>query len=670
MPEAHIVRFKVITVECASMPKEQHYTITYIRGDTNCSTPCYVAENGVVDFSSMPEGAAIVHFKNGKMRFLPKWITFRIEEFTRGQPRKTVGETQLDCAEVLGMRNFSAAATRRLTFTMYGVAAHMEVALLVYPENHPPLSFGTLVPSQAKGDRNPTPAGKDVRRMTRSEAMRLLISLEALLEKHRPDVAAGKEGVSPLEQRLAQLEERRRTLSSVEGMATAVVKKRTEDVVAAQFVALSRKHRANFVGQVAAYLRQLAVTSGVSLTSDISEENVPNIDVSRERLQRINARIDNLTQQIQKLEEVQKVLEATHTRNSAGADVTSELAATVSKMETLRSQINLLTKSRASLEDVINNKNSNNTQIACEVQEIRSRIQALINEEKSLRENARRMSVIAANHVLKWARGKNAPVEDTHTDLTSLFGVTTNKEEKTEDVIAAESRSRILGAMSDIGKAISAEVKTDILKRNKESRKLSEKEASEALVSNSMEDTNYTAAGVGKIDPDDPLISDLGSHMFASSPHKESKNGNAHNSMPVLNFGSSSEADESTEANTATAENKMFSSATMRGRRGSGGFPVADMVSIEDDPMYELGSTAKLTQHNPLIEIDDSSFFQTFGGDTHAKKNVTLSSDGSLRGKGAVDVEPWPAYNFGTNNTTAKKQDKNESKLPMYDFGS
>ncbi|KAH8607979.1 hypothetical protein ERJ75_001319000 [Trypanosoma vivax] len=425
MPESYIVRFKVLTVECPLLTQGQQYTITYRRGETYRSTPCYMASTGFVDFSAMPEGSALVHFKNGGLRFLPKWITLRVEEYTRSRARKGVGETKVDCAEVLGLYERAAAAKRRVNFNLYGTAAAMTIGLLVYPETHAPLSFSSIIPQPQSGDvaqqSGSAMSDPDLKRLSNRDAVALLLKLEGLLERRRVDEVHRRSEMSPLELRVSELEERRRSFSSVEGMATQVVEKRTSGLAAMRFMVLSRKWRSNYTGDVAAYLRQIAVASGVPLTADISPylsafatDGVIDPETARARLQRIDDRIKLLSEQGQQLElEKLKLMDS---QGQMGRNNFSEaLQGVQTKISALESQKKLLMRSRDPLEKVSVCLTEDSSPLAREVREIGARIQALTAEESRLRESVASMTAVAVNHVLKWARGKNNSCESIHT---------------------------------------------------------------------------------------------------------------------------------------------------------------------------------------------------------------------------------------------------------------
>ncbi|KEG12925.1 hypothetical protein DQ04_01331120 [Trypanosoma grayi] len=692
MPETYIVRFKVLALECTSMPNGQQYTITYRRGETYRSTPCYIAEDGVVNFSPMPEGAAILHFKSGGPRFLPKWITFRVEEYTRGRPRKPVGETQLDCSEVLGLRSITASATRRVTFDMYGTPAQMVVAVLLYPEGHAALSFGNLLQSSSASSSPPVgTAGKarqqqqqqqnlrgngEIKHMARGEAMTLLISLEAMLERRRAESAAGKSDESPLQRRLAELEERRRALTGVEGMATTVVTQRVEDVVSAQFLALSRMCRANYVGEVAAYLRQVAVTSGVPLTYDISEDAIADTESARERLQRINARIDTLMQQVRKLEEEQEALG----RMQGRADVTNELCAILTKVETLQSQIQLLIRSRVSLEDVVRGKGIGSTPIGCEVKEIRDRLRTLTSEEQELRERIRRMTAVAAKHVLKWARGKNPPIEDVRTDLSTLFAQAPAMPATVQKEVNAEQRRQIMEALANVAEKPTTQARSGTSSDAEGEAKPPREDLFGATGLPSMNDFDgqerKAKSGETSAKPAekhaDPFMAGLRSDMFESSPQHEQRKGEDKPKLPVFDFGATEDGDGEA-ADTKGYAVGLFASGTQENALASSGAPAIQVVSIDDDPMYDFRPPPDVANTKPItFEIDDSSFHQAVAEFGAVKPPMYSFGSESQPADGAKGSGPaaLPTYNFGSDSATKNSGSGSAAGLPLYNFGS
>ncbi|EKF27080.1 hypothetical protein MOQ_009206 [Trypanosoma cruzi marinkellei] len=687
MPESYIVRFKVLKVECVALVDGRQYTISYRRGETSRSTPCYIAEGGAVDFSTMPEGAAIVHFKSGGARFLPKWITFRLEEYIRGRPRKLIGETQLDCAELLGLRSITASARRRVIFSVYGTSAQMVVALLVYPANHPALSFGDIASTTGSDSQKSRTKTGEVKRMTRGEAMTLLISLEAMLERRRNEEPKGKEP-SNVERRLAELEERRRSLTGVDGMATAVVKKRTEDVVAAQFIALSRKYRANYTGEVAAYLRQLAVTSGLPLTADISEEASPDAEGARERLQRINARIETLTDQVRKLEEEQLSIGRQQNRT----DMKNELYGITNKMEAFQSQIQLLLKTRTALEETIRGKGPDGTPVGREVQDIRQRLRTLAEEETKLREQVRRMMNVASTHVLKWARSKNPPLEDIKTDLAALFAAGEPSQEARQEksapkVLSSEERGQLVEALSNVAKVSAPPVRSEVSSEEEPPSRQQPQQQQQvdlfgatglpsvgdfggsATKRGLNESTTLSKTGKGVEKHVDPFISDLKSDMFAPSAVSEEKKDTS--KVHEFNFGATAaEEDTGAVGMGGSSEYATFFKDVHDAAMDMGTPPVVDLVSIENDPMYDFHPPPEAVSTKPFtIEFEESPFYHGFDGGV-AANSPAFTLEPEAHQSTNSNTHTLPTYSFGPDSATKKSRTANAPRLPTYDFGS
>ncbi|CCW71412.1 unnamed protein product [Phytomonas sp. Hart1] len=418
MPQlTHILRFKVLAVECGVLQTGQQYTIYYRRGDTRRSTPCYTARNGLVDFSPMPEGASVIHFKSGTVgrRFAPKYILFRLEEYIVGVPRRTVCETNVDCGNVLGPYDNAGSGVIEAPIQIYGVSAKMKVAILVYPENGLPLSFDLILKPQPPGPVEGS-VGK-VSVMSRGEAMTLLISLETMLERKKQ---ANAEALPPTAARsalkLRELEEKRNELTGVEGMASKAITARCQDVVKAQFVALARQFRANYVGATAAYLRQMALMSGV-LRGDPTA--MKSEHALREQTARTTSRIDDLRQQIHQLELDQLSLG----RIQHKTDVTAELMANLEKVDSLTGQIRILEQTQETNEKALSSRDSSTTPLGREVKRINDHIDALASEQEQLRGQVRHMVSSAAAHVLSWARSKNPPQAEVRNDaaIDNLF---------------------------------------------------------------------------------------------------------------------------------------------------------------------------------------------------------------------------------------------------------
>ncbi|TPP51570.1 hypothetical protein CGC20_35945 [Leishmania donovani] len=445
--ETHVLRFKVLTVECAALPNGQQYTVMYHRGNTNRSTPCYTAQGGVINFASMPEGAAVVHFKagHGGGRFAPKYIRFMIEEYTRGMPRRLVGETEADCTQVLKDYGASGSGILTVVFRLYGTTAKMRIAVLVYPEHAPPLSFDGLIdPSEVAAPLPP----QALKVMNRGEAMMILMGLETLLERRRTMKAEGQSlPQSREEKKLAELEKRRKALVGSEGLATEVIKTRCEEVVAVQYTALARKHRNNFIGQTAAYLREMAMRAGEDFIDDDGNSSGNTV---MEQLNRVNRSIEEVEMQVKKLEEEQTALG----RIQHKVDVMAELSANLDKVAALQQKMQVLKESRTALTEAMKKQAARkNTPLAREVAAINARIAALNAEQQQMAPRIQHMVTVAASHVVKWARSKNPPELDIKSRIDTSRETGGNGRNAVDDLFSDDDkpkRSKEQPVMDDV----------------------------------------------------------------------------------------------------------------------------------------------------------------------------------------------------------------------------
>ncbi|KAG5506233.1 hypothetical protein JIQ42_07847 [Leishmania sp. Namibia] len=445
--ETHVLRFKVVTVECSALPNGQQYTIMYHRGDTNRSTPCYTAQGGVINFANMPEGTAVVHFKTGHGggRFAPKYVRFMVEEYTRGMPRRLVGETEVDCTQVLKDYGSSGSGILTVIFRLYGTTAKMKIALLLYPEHAAPLSFDGLIdPSEVSAP----PPPQTVKVMNRGEAMMILMGLETLLERRRAMEAEGQNAPqSREEKKLAELEKRRKALVGSEGLATEVIKTRCEEVVAMQYTALARKHRNNFIGQTAAYLREMAINSGEDF---IGDDGGSNGSTALEQLNRVNRSIEDVQEQLKKLEEEQISLG----RIQHKVDVSAELCANLEKVAALQQKIQLLQQSRTALTEAVRKQAAKkDTPLAQEVAAINTRIATLNAEQQQMTPKIQHMVAVAASHVVKWARSKNPPEPDVKSRTGTSAAAGSNGRSTVDDLfsdVGEQQKSKKLSMLDDV----------------------------------------------------------------------------------------------------------------------------------------------------------------------------------------------------------------------------
>ncbi|CAM37215.2 conserved hypothetical protein [Leishmania braziliensis MHOM/BR/75/M2904] len=401
--ETHVLRFKVVTVECPTMPTGQQYTIMYHRGRTSRSTPCYTAQSGVVNFATMPEGAALVHFKSGHggMRYAPKYIRFMVDEYTRGQPRRLVGEAEVDCTQVLKDYSSSGSGILTVAFRLYGNAAKMQIAILVYPEHALPLSFDGLIDPN-EGTVLPPP--QLVKVMNRSEAMIILMGLERLLERRRTmELEGQRKPQSREEKQLEELIKIRKALVNSEGLATEVIKTRCEEVVAMQYIAHARKYRNNFIGETGAYLREMAISNGDDFISDEGDKKGTTL---LEQLNRVNHSIEDVRDQVKRLKEEQVALD----RIQSKTDLTEDGRNNLDKVAALEKKLQLLQQSRTALTDALKKRAAKkDTPLSREMAAINARIAALNAEQQQMTPKIQHMMEVATSHVVKWARSKNPP---------------------------------------------------------------------------------------------------------------------------------------------------------------------------------------------------------------------------------------------------------------------
>ncbi|EPY20945.1 hypothetical protein STCU_08765, partial [Strigomonas culicis] len=328
-------------------------------------------------------------------------------------------------------------------FTLYGLPAKLRIALLAYPDSAAPLSFDGLIDTNAAPARA-APKGV-VKTMARGEAMTLLISLETMLERRG---AAGTQApTTRVERQLRELEERRKQLTGTEGLAATVVRERAEHCIAAQYVALAHKLRGNYVGETGAYLREMALRSGVLLS-----EEQPGGDPGalRGQLRQTELRLEELRAQQHQLEEDQLALG----RIQHKTDVTAELCANLEKVATVGTQIKTLEQQQRALAEATQRAPAAATPLSQEVQRIDARVAALATEREQLQAKVRHMSGVAATHVLAWARSKNPPEESRRPadrrGVDDLFPGGGKDAEGPRDVLQEQQRKEILNAFKDL----------------------------------------------------------------------------------------------------------------------------------------------------------------------------------------------------------------------------
>lgn len=479
------------------MPQGQQFLVHYVRGDTNRSTPCYQANNGVVDFRNMPEGAAILHFKkgkgklpNGRSSYAPKYIQLKVDEYFPRSARRTVGETQVDCSTVMQDATGSSGSGILISiFHMYGTTATMKVAVLIYRKEMLPLTFESLLGEDGQKAQQPAAAGgataaakeaqqkkegEKVKTMSREEAKILLISLEALQDRRNREGASATGAFPELEKEVQRLENKRKTMVGTEGLANQVVSSRCKECIAAQFRALRMSHRANYIGTTAAYLRQMSLTHHY-----VSEETVKAMEDKErqdimEKLRKGEHRLATTREKMKAIEEEQMVLQ-----QSDSMDYMDQMIENIGKLEALQKQEKVLMASQAGLKEALASPPATKAalQVAggeeggqklnplqAEIEDIKNRINRLAEERSKLSKKVNHMNSVAITNVLIWARGKNAeeeakPVIPTVDDL---FDKPTPAPPPPSQEVTAEERQKLLDGFASLkGKKDEKKKKSD-----------------------------------------------------------------------------------------------------------------------------------------------------------------------------------------------------------------
>lgn len=422
----HICRFKVLSVESPALTSDQ-YIIHYIRGDTNRSSPSFHAYNGRVDFSKMPEGAAVLHFKSNKMAianrannfYAPKYIDFRLDAYSSQGYRRTVGETRVDCSQVLKDPS-SGKGIMTAHFTIGASSrATIKVAILVYLRDMLPLSFDGLIEDSKSPESSATRpsaggasgSNETVKTMLREEATTLLISLEALQDRRNRDGKTEAGTFPELEAEIQELEEKRRRLVGAEGLASQVVQARCHDCVEAQFYLLRHQHRAHYISVTAAFLRQLALKhkfnpDQLEVAHELSPAEKENIE---KEIQKANDRITLLKRTQDEKREIIDRLQ----RSDNIEECFQRLLDCANEVESMENQIKLVEKTKAALVGKTTNKAVPKVSVPPppvqdELTEINSRISTLKESMPGLRKKINHMKSTAISHILAWGRAKNA----------------------------------------------------------------------------------------------------------------------------------------------------------------------------------------------------------------------------------------------------------------------
>lgn len=461
---SHICRFKVLSVKSPDLVDDLGYLIHYIRGGTDRTSPTSPAKNGEVDFSKMPEGSAVLHFKTGRSvpgcPYAPKYITFQVLEYFSNAPSRTVGETTVDCTPIIAKDPMlkSAQGLQRVKFRLYGKPdAEMTVAILVYSKGLPHLQFDSLIEEWRKlrkpGSESPathqTIRGKNevqpekekeqekIRVMEKEEAKTLLISLEALQERQSRSGLGTIEAFPELTAEIEQLESKRKTLVGSEGLANKVVQGRCHGCVAAQFRELHYRYRANFIGTTAAYLRQMALTDHYVpkeeeimdfLKEQTGEKNSERAGKEKTELKQ---KMENVEKQLNILRTEKESVERKLQQLQLGGNIEKHMPlilTTSSLLDKLDHDIKVQEDSKASLEKQLqslparavvkaqplpNVTKQDASLIEAEIMEIKERIRSLKASELETNKKINRMKSVAITHIIAWARTKGALQKET-----------------------------------------------------------------------------------------------------------------------------------------------------------------------------------------------------------------------------------------------------------------
>lgn len=473
---SHICRFKVLSVTSPHVIDNQGYLIHFVRGETDRVSPTFVAKNGEIDFSKMPEGSAVLHFKSGNdvpgCPYAAKLIQFEVSEYFPSSPRRTVGMAIVNCTPIIAKDPFLRSAQGLVTQKFRWNSTHyaeMTVAILVYEKGMAHLQFDPLILEWNKKRKNngdpkkslsPTstknqakiskePPQEKLRVMAREEANTLLISLEALQERQS---RSGQDSVSAFPELTAEiekLEEKRKTLVGSEGLANKIIQTRCNGCVSAQFRELHYQYRGNFIGATAAYLRNMA----------LMHHYVPNEKKILEFLKSVNPETkspkneqNKKAEQTQAIEDIDKQLLGVQKEKETVEKKLNELQmsgniennmphilSNSSRLDRLEQDMRKLENSKATLvkkalaastipktskKSSVPDAKKDSLPIESEVTEIKERIKMLNAKELESRKKINRMISVAITHIIAWARTKgmeekSAPLPPSVDDLFS-----------------------------------------------------------------------------------------------------------------------------------------------------------------------------------------------------------------------------------------------------------
>lgn len=355
----YIVRFVIQKLECPALVTGMMYCIHWKRGSFRGTTPPMACDSGVVNFSSMPEAHAVLHFKpnvggaKGSGKFQHKYITFSIEELSRG--KREVGLVEFDVANCLRGSERTAQVVKHSDFRMAGFGASVEVLVTLYPEGETRPAVSQLAPravpaaavataaiaSPRISGVGPVASVGRTKKLTRDEAMTLLLSVEGLLdqrgaagaENHQyaaEDEAALSAQVREIEEKIAVLRNKLNARRIVAQAALQVATSETCTYVDAQFRALEDTPSGQtFVSDVKGFFESARGTTSQTRTRDpadlqrciaTAQQELRQLEQDQDRLGQLQLRRDVS-------DDLVRLLGATHAKQQELAKLHEQLAA-------------------------------------------------------------------------------------------------------------------------------------------------------------------------------------------------------------------------------------------------------------------------------------------------------------------------------------------------------